>query len=139
VATINKKSIFIAVALILTGCLIYATCRQDIIALSVFGKANFLESIKIDIHYQGNIFTYFLLFCLPDMLWYFALLLIQKQFYNKDILLSKILFYCALSLPFVFEMMQYFGTIRGTFDIADISFYLLTLIIFIVLWKQKIV
>ena len=128
----------ITIALILTGGLIYAVYRQDIIFFSFWGKPKFLEFIRLDIHYQeGNIFLYFLLFCLPDMLWYMALLLFQKQFYNAGSIFSKILFYLSALLAFVLEFMQYFGTIPGTFDIADIGCYLLTLLIFLVLWKRR--
>ncbi|MDR0872908.1 MAG: hypothetical protein LBN27_05490 [Prevotellaceae bacterium] len=133
----EKKCLFIAGVLILAGSLIYAICRQDAIIFHIFGKPDFLDLIKIDIHYNENIFVYFLLFCLPDMLWYMALLLIQKQFYDKSIVISKILFYGSLLLPFALEIMQYFNVITGTFDIADILFYLLILLIFLILWKRK--
>ena len=132
------KSSYIALILLAVGCAFYAICRQDILFFSFLGKPKFLEWIRFDIHYQeGNIFLYFLLFCLPDMMWYMALLLFQKQFYNADSVFSKILLYLSALLPFVLEFMQYFGVISGTFDIADICFYLLTLIIFLVLWKRK--
>ncbi len=134
----NKKCLIIAFALILTGCLIYATCRQDIIFFSFLDKPKFLELISVNVHYQeGNVLLYFLLFCFPDMLWYMALLLFQKQFYNVDSMFSKILFYLSILLPFILEFMQYFRVIPGTFDIADIGCYLLTLLIFLILWRRK--
>ena len=132
-----KKCTCIALLLLIAGSCIYATCRQDVIFLCQFQGTKFLELIKINIQYQnGNIFTYFLLFCLPDILWYIALLLVQAQFCNFN-KINKILFYFAASLPFIFEFLQYFNIITGTFDIADIIFYLITLLIFLILWKRK--
>ena len=133
-----KKNTFWAILLLLIGGGIYATCRQDIIFLAPFRETKFLEFLKIDICYhKGNVFTYFLLFCLPDSLWYFALLLLQMQFYNANVLTSKILLIISVLLPFVLEFLQYFKVIKGTFDILDICFYLLILIIFVIIWKLK--
>ena len=128
---------YTALILLIVGCIFYAVCRQDILFFSWLGKSTFLESIRIDIPYQeGNIFLYFLLFCLPDMLWYMALLLFQKQFYNAGSMFSKILFCLSALLPFILEFLQYTRTIPGTFDIADIVCYLFTLLSFLVLWKR---
>jgi hypothetical protein len=100
------------------------------------GKPEWLKYLKIDLPYHGNPLVYFLLFCLPDVLWYYALLLLQKQFYN-DSIFSKVLLICTVLLPFVLEIMQYFRILSGTFDFADIVFYLFTLVIFIFLWNKK--
>ncbi len=134
---IMKNNIYIALLLLITGSCIYATCRQDVIFLAPFCKTKFLELIKINIQYQNkNVFSYFLLFCLPDVLWYIALLMIQIPFYNRSAT-NKILFYMAAVLPFVFEFLQYFKIFAGTFDITDIIFYLLTFLIFLIVWKRK--
>ena len=136
----NRKYLYIAIILILAGCSIYATCRQNIIFFHLLGKPKFLDLIRIDVYYQeGNVLLYFLLFCLPDMLWYMALLLFQRYFYNASVF-SKILLYASVALPFVLEFMQYFGMFPGTFDIADIGCYLLVLLIFyfFVIWKRKV-
>ena len=133
-----KQNTYIALILLAAGCVFYLICRQDILFFSFWGKPKFLELIRYDIHYQeGNIVLYFLLFCLPDMVWYMALLLFQKQFYNAGSAFSKMLFCLSALLPFVLEFMQYLGVLSGTFDIADICFYLLTLLIFLTLWKKK--
>ena len=133
-----KKWTYIAILLLLiAGSAIYATCRQDVIFLAPFRGTKFLEMIKIDIQYQnGNIFTYFLLFCLADVLWYIALLLSQIQFYNRSTA-NKILFYFAATLPFVLEFLQYFKVIAGTFDRMDIISYLITFLIFLIVWKRN--
>lgn len=133
-----QKSTYIALILLIFGCVFYTVCRQDIIFFSLLGKPNFLEYIRYDIHYQeGNIFLYFLLFCFPDAVWYMALLLLQKQFYNADSVFSKVLFCLSALLPFVLEFMQYFGIIAGTFDVFDLITYLITFLIFLIVWKRK--
>jgi len=132
-----KKNIYQALSLFVIGSGIYATCRQNVIFLIPLKNTKLLEWIKIDIHYHsGNIFTYFFLFCLPDALWYLALLLIQIQFHSQSTI-GKFLFYFSVVLPFILEFMQYFGVLLGTFDIVDVSFYLLTLLIFMI-WKKEI-
>ena len=131
-----KKSTYIALLLLIVGGCIYATCRQDVIFLAPFYGTAFLELIKIDIQYQGNIFVYFLLFVLADILWYLALLLIQAQFYNLG-KWNKVLFYFAVTLPFIHEFGQYFNIFAGTFDIVDVIAYILTFLIFMFVWKRK--
>ena len=132
-----KKCVGIALLLLIAGVGIYATCRQDVIFLTPFQETKLLEWIRIDIQYQnGNIFTYFLLFCFADVLWYVALLLLQLQFYNRGIT-SKTLFYVAVTLPFILEFLQYFKIISGTFDIVDITAYLITYLIFLIVWKRN--
>jgi hypothetical protein len=133
-----RKCTYIALLLLFIGACIYVTCRQDVIFLVPFEGTKFLELVKIDIHYQnGNFLTYFLIFCLPDVLWYIALLLVQMPFYNRDTV-NKILFHFAALLPFIFEFLQYFKVLPGTFDIVDVIFYLLTLFIFLIVWKKKL-
>ena len=132
------RNTFVGILLLLIGGGIYATCRQDVIFLAPFRETKFLDFLKIDIpYYDGDILTYFLLFCLPDILWYAALLLLSKHFYNRSSMVSKILFYFTVSLPFLFEFLQYFKILTGTFDIVDIFFYLLTFLFFIILWNRK--
>ena len=124
-----QKKTYIALLFLFLGSGIYVTCRQNVFFLIPLKGTAFLEWMKIDIHHQdGNLFTYILLFCLSDALWYAALLLIQKQFYSQSII-GKVLFYLSIALPFILEFMQYFKVISGTFDIVDIGFYLLTLLI----------
>jgi hypothetical protein len=79
---------------------------------------------------RENPFLYWMFFCLPDGLWYFALLLIQYSIMNKKSLLSRLCTYLAVALPFVLEMLQSFQWIIGTFDWFDILTYLLILILF---------
>jgi hypothetical protein len=120
--------------MLIIGTVIYCTCRQNVIFLAIFRGSTLLEAIKIDVQYTGNPFIYFLLFCLPDALWYFALLLLQNNFYDGSAI-SKIIFCFAIILPFILEILQYFDVIYGTFDFIDLIIYLITFLIFL-LWKN---
>ena len=120
---------------LLLGTLIYCTCRQDVIFLLPLQGSELLEAIKIDIHYTGNPLIYFFLFCLPDVLWYLALLLLQLAFFEKDNLVSKIFLIVVIVLPFAMEFLQKFHLLSGTFDALDILFYSLFLILF--LWIER--
>jgi len=132
-----KKCIFIALLLLIVGAGIYATCRQNVAFLAPLHGTKFLEGIKIDVHYRsGNIFAYFLLFCLPDVLWYIALLLVQLPFYHRS-RMNKMLFYAAATLPFLFEFLKYIHVITGTVDRIDIVLYLFTFLFFLIVWKRK--
>lgn len=123
---------------LLLGTLIYCTCRQDVIFLLPLQGSELLEAIKIDIHYNGNPLIYFFLFCLPDVLWYLALLLLQLAFFEKDNLVSKIFLIGVIVLPFAMEFLQKFRLLSGTFDVLDILFYSLFLILFLWIERKKL-
>lgn len=125
----NAKSIFLATSSLAAGCLIYLLIRQDIIAIHWIGKPQWMELFRISIGYNGDLLTYCLLYCVSDALWYFSLLILQFQFYDKEFILCRILLYSTIVLPFALEILQYFKIIGGTFDILDILFYLITLLI----------
>lgn len=125
----NVKCIVLASLSLLTGCLIYLFFRQGVVAVNWIGNPEWLKSLDAGVKYDGNVPTYLLLYCLPDALWYFSMLILQFQFYDKSVLFCKILLCLTIALPFVIEIMQFFKMIRGTFDKFDIVFYLITLLI----------
>lgn len=126
--------IITAFALLLVGAIIYLLFRQDVIFVSWI-DADILQRLRIEMSDNHNgIFTYIFLYCLPDALWYAALLVLQKPFVRYG-LLSKILFCICVILPFTMEILQYFGLWPGTFDWFDILTYLTTLIILLLCEK----
>jgi len=130
------KYMLMAFVLLSIGATVYLTCRQNVLFLSHFQNSAFLSCIKLNIDYDNcNGWTYIFIFCLPDALWYLALLLVNIIFFQSGIV-NKILFYASAALPFVWEYMQYAGIINGTFDWIDIFIYLLILISFL-LWQRK--
>lgn len=125
----KSASILLALSSLLAGSLVYFLFRQDILAVHWIGNPKWISSCRINIGGGDNLLTYCLLYCLSDALWYFSLLVLQFQFHDKSIILSKILLFLTIAMPFVLEALQYFDIIGGTFDILDILFYLVTLLI----------
>lgn len=125
----GAKRTTVAIVSLIAGCLVYLFFRQDILAVHWIGNPKWIEPFRINIGYDGNILTYCLLYCLSDALWFFSLLILQFQFYDRSVVLCKILLYLTIALPFVLEILQYFKIITGTFDILDIMFYLTVLLI----------
>ena len=123
------KQIVLAIVSLVMGCLIYLLFRQDILAMHWIGNPQWIEPFRINIRYDGNLLTYVLLYCLSDALWFFSLLILQFQIFDKSIILCNTLLYSTIALPFILEALQYFKIIGGTFDILDIASYLIVLLI----------
>jgi hypothetical protein len=131
------KQILLASLFLVVGCFIYLAFRQDVVT-AIIGRIEFLQFVRIDINdLSKNAWVYFLLYCLPDALWYISLLLFQDYTYIPMSKVSLLILVLSIASPFVLELLQYTGTMRGTFDKMDLLTYLLTLISFIV-WKLKI-
>ena len=129
----NRASI--SLLLLLAGALIYATCRQEVLFLMPISP-EWLAKIKIEVDYANcDSITSWVIFCLPDALWYMALLVFQLGLCSEGFL-AKIVFGASIALPFVLEVSQKYGVMPGTFDWFDILIYLLTFAIF-VLCQQK--
>ena len=129
---ICKSNIIISILSILSGTFIYIHYRQNII---------FFDYINLDYETlyryhdcDDNFLKYLFIYCLPDALWYLALLLIQIELLKNNFL-SHLLFLMSIILPFVMEILQFYGFIKGTFDICDLCVYVIILLI--VLWKEK--
>lgn len=120
-----------ALLLLLAGTEIYYFFRSPIIAFKLFHITP-NEYIAGD---TSNPFIYFLVFCLPDALWYMSLLLIQTFFLKETGWLNALLVGVAISLPFLLEIGQCSGLIAGTFDWFDIITYCLTLTLFLCIRK----
>ena len=73
-------------------------------------------------HLPSSAFTGILLYNLPDMLWFLSGLLLLRfiWFYNRK--WQSIYIYCFYGVALIFETMQLFNNIPGTFDIMDLFF-----------------
>ena len=120
--------------LLIVGAGVYFYYRLPIF---VFQKLNIPQEYRSQVDTQNPI-VYFMIFCLPDALWYMSFLLIETIFLPLMSSLSKISLIIALCLPFILEFLQYFEIIKGTFDIYDILTYCLTLIIYLLCIKRKL-
>ena len=126
----------ISFLLLLAGALIYATCRQDAMLL-MSANPELVAKINVEVDYTNcNLFMYIILFCLPDALWYMALLIFQLELCSGG-LLAKIVFGASIALPFVLEVLQRYGVMPGTFDWYDILTYSIILMIFILCQRKQ--
>ncbi|MBQ6277973.1 MAG: hypothetical protein IJK62_14855 [Bacteroidales bacterium] len=131
------RNVITAGILIIAGSIVYLFFRPNIILFNKLGMTNFLSGIQIEVNVSQNFFVHFLMYCLSDVLWYSALLILASTFYVKEVLVSKILFATMVLMPFVLELLQLARLLPGTFDWYDIVFYCITLIIFVLLWIRK--
>ncbi|MBO7132591.1 MAG: hypothetical protein J6W06_00325 [Bacteroidales bacterium] len=132
-----RNNILTASLLIVAGSLVYLFFRPDIILFKWIGISDLLASIKCETDGGGGFLHYFMMYCLSDVLWYSALLILASTFYVRGSVLSKLLFGVMIIMPFLLEFLQLAGLLPGTFDWYDIVFYCLTLIIFVLLWIRK--
>lgn len=129
----------ISIILLLIGTGIYFIFRTPIRVFEMIGMSQY-KIVTLD---TQNPFNYFLIYCLPDALWYMALLLPQIFFFLGKGRINRLLIGIAIFLPFLWETGQYLGFISGTFDWYDILTYCLTLILFLclrrtsLLWHSK--
>lgn len=128
----NHLTIWVIPSLcILAGTSIYLSCRTDILFMSWLGiKGNAIET-------AGNPLMEWLVFSLPDGLWYFALLWLQYAITDWRTAMSRLMMILSVLLPFVLEVLQAVRLLPGTFDWFDIGTYFLTLLIFIIMKKKK--
>ncbi len=125
----------LSLLMLLAGSSIYILFRQDAIFLSGV-DSQLLEMIHIRIPDSNNCFLlYWFMYCLPDGLWYAALLLMLSAFENDYTSGIRLPFLLGIILPFFMECFQYLGIVSGTFDILDLITYLIILLLFI-LWKN---
>ncbi len=119
-----KKRIFLSIFSFLSlaaGLLIYLVFRNDtfIHAFLPHGICDFFY-----VELERNAFTDFVKFYLCDFLWAFsfsnALTCVSYSFEKKRLVINALLvLFCGV----LFEVLQHFGVISGTFDFADILAY----------------
>lgn len=125
------KTSILSFLLLFLGACIYAFFRENIVFLNLIQD----PFIPYKVLNGDSISFYIIRYCLPDALWYGALLLIQHKFLTNNIV-SKICLYVSIILPFFIETLQYLHILSGTFDCLDILSYLLTLILFLCFQKK---
>ena len=131
----NRASI--SLLLLLAGALIYATCRQEVLFLMPISP-ELLAKIKIEVDYANcGPITSWIIFCLPDALWYMALLIFQLELCDGGFV-EKTIFVLSIALPFILETMQWLGIMPGTFDWLDVLTYLITLTILVLCQRKQL-
>lgn len=111
---------------ILMGTTIYTLCRRNI--SFVVYITGIEEGILASICDGKNPIINFIVYCLPDGLWYASLLLLLKVIYSDDFF-GRTIYTIGILSPFVLELLQLKTIIPGTFDILDLITYTIVLII----------
>lgn len=127
--------LLLAVLMTIIGGLLYIFTRQGIVFFRVISDSiiNQFNNTIIDC---SSTFQYIIVYCLPDGLWYGALILFQSVFLNNTII-SKTIFGVSILLPFIWELLQLMKVLPGTFDPFDVVVCFFTLIILILCQKIK--
>lgn len=124
-----------AVFLLVCGCLIYLLFRSKTLNLYqwclALGMASPIEYARGLVH--GWVVPDFIKFSLPDGLYCAAYILLIDSIWSND---KRILKYFVLSIvPIVTiasEILQYFGYVKGTFDILDFFCYMCPPLLYII-------
>lgn len=118
--------VLLAVSFLVSGCLIYLLLRSKTLCIyhwfCALGASDSIGYARSFV--QGWRIPEFIRFSLPDGLYSAAYILLIDAIWNDD---RQILKYYVLSvvpiITIISEIMQYFGLVRGTFDIADLLCY----------------
>lgn len=130
----DKRSVvegLVALTCLVIGFVIYCTSRSHVLFLDWLGIVGSTPVLQ-------NKIGEWLIYCLPDGLWYMSLLLTMSILCRWYKTMSDYSFWpilmmtVAILLPFLLEIAQEIHLIAGTFDWMDIFTYLLTLISFLV-------
>ena len=122
----NTTKVLLAVSFLVCGCLIYLLFRSRTLNIYqwclALGMTNPIEYARDLVH--GWVVSDFIRFSLPDGLYCAAYILLIDTIWHDD---KQILKYYVLSvvpvLTICSELFQYFGLVRGTFDMADLLCY----------------
>ena len=114
-----------------SGVFLYVLFRPDVLFLLPLEKIiEIIPQLEIKHGFVADAMVY----NLPDALWYAAILVLQP---NPRTMKWNWVIKLTVSLPFIHELSQLFGVVPGTFDITDLLFYVVTLTIFIIIWKKE--
>ena len=140
--TINKDSLniviktFISFSLLLIGGAIYLGYRSGNLVmfqlLNKFGFSDFLNSFR-DIGANYSIYDW-IKYSMPDGLWLFSYMFLIDTIWDNHKCVSYYIFLWILPvIAIISELLQFIMIVPGTFDIMDLSCYLMAIIIFLIL------
>lgn len=112
---------------LVVGVIPYLLWRRDALFLACLGLGESTFPSP-----DQSLTGYWLCYSFSDAAWYLALIMALSAFSDKS-KISRLTFYSGLAMPFVFEFMQIFKAIPGTFDFIDIATYFIILIIYLIL------
>jgi len=135
----TRIKILIAIILLFAGGFIYIAFRTDTLVMFSWFKALKLNNLiyKVRDQVSGMYIPNFIKYCLPNALWITSYLFMVDALISVD---NNKLFW-ALILPLiavVFEILQLWNIIPGTFDFGDLLSYILPTIIYVIHYKHRV-
>ncbi len=127
----NRKSsvtfeVLLGIVLLICGCAIYLLFRSKSLNIyiwcSTLGQSHIIDIART--YAIDWIVPDVIKFCLPDGLYVSAYLLIMDAIWQKEDSLIKHIVICLVPVfAITSEVLQYYGVVKGTFDICDLLFY----------------
>jgi hypothetical protein len=140
---VKKQIVFGHIGTLLIGGLIYILFRAD--SLKMFGwydnlgVLNFITNLRENLSLVIGDLPNWFLFSLPDGLWIFSYITLMLYIWNNSISKHSVFWIFIIPiLTLAFEFGQLFKIVPGTFDIIDIVFYILGIILPIYIFNNSI-
>lgn len=134
------KHLIGALICLLIGGSIYLCYTPNVLFIHVFLSPSAVAGLQKKFFWLHQLLpgTDFIRYHLPDILWYQSLLWLLVYIYHiKKIFDTGWIFYFSLLLPFIHELLQLTGLMTGTFDLADILYYTILLLLNYSLYFRK--
>ena len=127
--------IFLGVLFLICGCAIYLLFRSKSLNIyqwcSAIGLSNSIDALRSSCQYWNV--SDFVKFSLPDGLYCAAYILIIDAIWHNNAGIVKCLTLSLVPLVTISsEILQYFGLVKGTFDVNDLICYLIPPIIYLI-------
>ena len=136
----STAKILLGILLLVIGCLVYLIFRSKTLYIYIWckslGASAPIDTLRIFFHDWS--ISDFIKYSLPDGLYCTAYLLIMDAIWHEDKSWLKYLFLAVVPvLTIDSEILQYFGYVRGTFDLLDLFCYLIPPLLYIICLKPK--
>lgn len=127
--------VILGIVFLTCGCAIYLLFRSK--SLNIFhwcmalGLGNTIESLRYAVHNWS--FSAWIRYSLPDGLYCSAYILIMDAIWHKDNGIVKIIIISLVPLVTISsEVLQYYGLVKGTYDVYDLICYFCPLMIYFI-------
>lgn len=134
--------IILGVTFLICGCAIYLFYRSKSLYIYHWCQPLCISELIDTCRHSAQRYPVsdFTRFCLPDGLYCTAYILIIDAIWNKDSRLVKFLIiYFVPTIVIGSEFMQYFGVIRGTFDMIDLVCYAIPPLVYYIIYEKTII
>ena len=138
----STAKICLGFVLLAIGCGIYLLFRSKTLYIYVWckslGLSGYIDILRLAVLHWS--LPNFVKYSLPDGLYCAAYLCIMDAIWHEDNTWKKYLVISVVPIISIgSELLQYFGIVRGTFDMADLACYLISPLLFLMIDYKKIV